>query len=35
MEDLPGLKESFYIVMALMASAGAAVYIALKIRKII
>lgn len=35
MEDLPGLKESFYIVMVLMASAGAAVYIALKVRKII
>jgi zinc transporter len=35
MEDLPGLKESFYIVMALMVSVGAAVYIALKVRKII
>lgn len=35
MEDLPGLKESFYFVMALMATAGAAVYIALKLRKII
>ena len=35
MEDLPGLKESFYFVMALMGAAGAAVYIALKLRKII
>jgi zinc transporter len=35
MEDLPGLKESFYIVMALMAMAGAGVYLSLKIRKIV
>lgn len=35
MEDLPGLKESFYIVMTLMGAAGAAVYGALKIKKII
>ena len=35
MEDLPGLKESFYIVMVLMALTGAAVYISLKVRKII
>ncbi|QWE17652.1 magnesium transporter CorA [Polynucleobacter sp. AP-Nino-20-G2] len=35
MEDLPGLKESFYIIMALMATAGAAVYLGLKVRKII
>jgi zinc transporter len=35
MEDLPGLKESFYFVMALMGAAGAAVYIALKLKKII
>ena len=35
MEDLPGLKESFYIVMTLMALAGAAVYLGLKVKKII
>ena len=35
MEDLPGIKESFYIVMVLMAMAGAAVYLSLKMRKII
>jgi zinc transporter len=35
MEDLPGLKESFYIVMVLMAMAGASVYLGLEIRKII
>ena len=35
MEDLPGLKESFYIVMVLMAAAGGTVYFALKMRKII
>lgn len=35
MEDLPGLKESFYIVMTLMGAAGAAVYGALKHKKII
>jgi zinc transporter len=35
MEDLPGLKESFYIVMILMAMAGAGVYLSLKIRKIV
>jgi zinc transporter len=35
MEDLPGLKESFYIVMVLMAIAGTSVYLGLKIRKII
>jgi Mg2+ and Co2+ transporter CorA len=35
MEDLPGLKESFYIVMVLMAMAGAGVYLGLKIRKIV
>ena len=35
MEDLPGLKESFYIVMVLMAMAGAGVYLSLKIRKIV
>jgi zinc transporter len=35
MEDLPGLEESFYFVMALIGAAGAAVYIALKLKKII
>ncbi len=35
MEDLPGLKESFYIVMTLMGAAGAAVYASLKYKKII
>lgn len=35
MEDLPGLQASFYIVMFLMAMAGAAVYLSLKMRKII
>jgi zinc transporter len=35
MEDLPGLKESFYFVMVLMAVAGATVYTALRVRKII
>ncbi|CAM3710464.1 CorA family divalent cation transporter [Polynucleobacter arcticus] len=35
MEDLPGLKESFYIVMVLMACVGSAVYLGLKIKKII
>lgn len=35
MEDLPGIKESFYVVMVLMAITGAAVYLSLKIRKII
>jgi zinc transporter len=35
MEDLPGLKESFYFVMVLMAIAGATVYTALRVRKII
>lgn len=35
MEDLPGLKESFYIVMVLMAMAGAAVFLSLKRRKIV
>ena len=35
MEDLPGLKESFYFIMALMGLAGTAVYGALKLKKII
>ena len=35
MEDLPGLKESFYSVMVLMAIAGATVYTVLRVRKII
>ena len=35
MEDLPGLKESFYFMMALMGLAGTAVYGALKLKKII
>jgi zinc transporter len=35
MEDLPGLKESFPTVMVIMALAGAAVYLGLKIKRII
>lgn len=35
MEDLPGLKGSFYQVMIIMAVAGSAVYASLKIKKII
>jgi len=35
MEDLPGLKGSFFEVMILMSIAGAAVYGALKVKKII
>jgi zinc transporter len=35
MEDLPGLKGSFYDVMVVMAVAGSAVYAALKMRRII
>ena len=35
MEDLPGLKGSFYEVMMLMAAAGGVVYAALKYKKII
>ncbi|MFZ4062207.1 MAG: CorA family divalent cation transporter [Polynucleobacter sp.] len=35
MEDLPGLKESFYFIMVLMAFAGGAVYASLKVKKII
>ena len=35
MEDLPGLKGSFYEVMMLMAAAGGIVYAALKYKKII
>jgi zinc transporter len=35
MEDLPGLKGSFYEVMVLMAIAGAAVFAGLKLKRII
>ena len=35
MEDLPGLKGSFYEVMTLMALAGGLVYSGLKYKKII
>lgn len=35
MEDLPGLKGSFYEVMILMSIAGAAVYASLKLKRII
>lgn len=35
MEDLPGLQESFYFIIVMMALAGGAVYAALKIKKII
>lgn len=35
MEDLPGLKGSFYEVMMLMVAAGGVVYAALKYKKII
>jgi zinc transporter len=35
MEDLPGLKGSFYEVMILMSIAGASVYAALKLKRII
>ena len=35
MEDLPGLKGSFYEVMMLMVAAGGFVYAALKYKKII
>jgi zinc transporter len=35
MEDLPGLKGSFYEVMVLMSIAGAAVFAALKLKRIV
>jgi zinc transporter len=35
MEDLPGLKESFGVIMVLMALSGTVVYSVLKYRKII
>jgi zinc transporter len=35
MEDLPGLKGSFYEVMIVMSIAGAAVYASLKLKRII
>ena len=34
MENLPGLKESFYFIMMLMAVAGGAVYASLKVKNI-
>ena len=35
MEDLPGLEHSFWVVMAIMICAGLAVYLGLKIRRVI
>ena len=35
MEDLPGLKGSFYEVMIIMAIAGAAVFGTLKLKRIV
>ncbi|MFM8798240.1 MAG: CorA family divalent cation transporter [Fluviibacter sp.] len=35
MEDLPGLQNSFYIVMAIMCATGLAVYSGLKIKRVI
>lgn len=35
MEDLPGLEHSFWVVMAIMIGAGLAVYLGLKIRRVV